>query len=71
MAETEEAGFNLLLSALREAHATSPDIRVGQLIYNALVSPTNWPPCPSIYYAEDGALAERIRAFVRGEEPRR
>ena len=49
-----------VLAALRAAWAESPDLRLGQLIVNA-VRPTN--PCPEVFYTEDDALVCGLKSF--------
>ncbi|SFR76483.1 hypothetical protein SAMN05428960_1292 [Mitsuaria sp. PDC51] len=59
------ARIDEILSALRAAWEESPDLRLGQLIVNA-VRPTN--PCPEVFYARDEDLVRRLmdyRAMVR------
>ena len=59
------ARIDELLSALRAAWEESPDLRLGQLIVNA-VRPTS--PCPEVFYAQDEDLLRRLtdyRAMVR------
>ena len=54
-----------ILSALRAAWEESPDLRLGQLIVNA-VRPTD--PCPEVFHARDEDLLRRLmdyRAMVR------
>lgn len=55
-----------VLAALRDAWVESPDLRLGQLIVNA-VRPTD--PCPEIFYVEDDRLLSGLNGYrerVRG-----
>jgi len=45
------------LAALRTAWAESPDLRLGQLLVNA-VRPAE--PCPEIFYVEDDVLLDGL-----------
>ena len=59
------ARIDEILSALRAAWEESPDLRLGQLIVNA-VRPT--APCPEVFHARDEDLLRRLmdyRAMVR------
>lgn len=53
----DPARIDELLAALRAAWAESPDLRLGQLVVNA-VRPTQ--PCPEVFYAEDDALLQGL-----------
>ncbi len=58
-----------MLAALRATWLQSPDLRLGQLIVNA-VRPSQ--PCPEVFYFEDDALLgglERFRSQVRERKP--
>ncbi len=46
-----------VLAALRAAWVEAPDLRLGQLIVNA-VCPKE--PCPEVFYAEDDLLLQRL-----------
>ncbi len=64
----DPARIDPVLDAVREAWASNPDIRLGQLIYNAVRSvkmETAVPPCPPLYYIEDDALVEGLNAQNR------
>lgn len=54
------ARIDEILSALRAAWEESPDLRLGQLIVNA-VRPTN--PCPEVFYAQDEDLLRRLTDY--------
>ena len=56
----DPARIDDVLAAVRAAWAESPDLRLGQLIVNA-VRPTN--PCPEVFYTEDDALVQGLRSF--------
>ncbi len=56
----DPARIDDVLAAVRAAWAESPDLRLGQLIVNA-VRPTN--SCPEVFYAEDHALVQGLRSF--------
>ncbi len=56
----DPARIDDVLAALRAAWAESPDLRLGQLIVNA-VRPTN--PCPEVFYTEDDALVLALKSF--------
>lgn len=49
-----------VLAALRDAWVESPDLRLGQLIVNA-VRPSD--PCPEIFYMEDEALLRGLNGL--------
>ena len=53
----DPARIDDVLAALRAAWAESPDLRLGQLIVNA-VRPTN--QCPEVFYTEDEALVRGL-----------
>jgi len=56
----DPARIDVLLAALRAAWVESPDLRLGQLIVNA-VRPSN--PCPEVFHAEDDALLRGLASF--------
>ena len=56
----DPARIDDVLAAVRAAWAESPDLRLGQLIVNA-VRPTN--PCPEVFYTEDDALVQGLKGF--------
>lgn len=51
------ARIESMLNQLRELWEKSPDMRLGQLIVNA-VQPRE--PCPDVFYIEDTALQHRL-----------
>ena len=58
-----------VLEAIRKVWVQSPDLRLGQLLVNA-VRPTE--PCPNLFYMEEAELVKRLEGFDRGfprEEP--
>ena len=56
----DPARIDDVLAALRAAWVESPDLRLGQLIVNA-VRPTN--PCPEVFYTEDEALVRGLNSL--------
>jgi len=56
----DPARIDDVLAALRAAWVESPDLRLGQLIVNA-VRPSN--PCPEVFHAEDGALLRGLTSY--------
>lgn len=56
----DPARIDDVLAAVRAAWAESADLRLGQLIVNAVRS-TN--PCPEVFYAEDEALIQGLKSF--------
>jgi hypothetical protein len=56
----DPARIDDVLAALRAAWAESPDLRLGQLIVNA-VRPRN--PCPEVFYTEDDALVRGLNSL--------
>jgi hypothetical protein len=57
----DPARIDDVLAAVRAAWAESPDLRLGQLIVNA-VRPTH--PCPEVFYTEDDALVQGLKSFL-------
>ena len=55
----DPARIDDVLAAMRAAWAESPDLRLGQLIVNA-VRPTN--PCPEVFHTEDDALVRGLNS---------
>ena len=53
----DPARIDQILDLLREVWARSPDLRLGQLIVNA-VRPRE--PCPEVFSVEDTVLARRL-----------
>lgn len=53
----DPARINEVLAVLRVAWQLDPDLRLGQLIVNA-VRPSS--PCPDVFYVEDDKLAESL-----------
>jgi uncharacterized protein YihD (DUF1040 family) len=58
--------IEVMLNALREAWCASPDLRLGQLIVNA-VRPSE--PCPQVFYIEDDVMLDRLRALRPHDRP--
>jgi hypothetical protein len=52
--------IDVVLAALRAAWVESPDLRLGQLIVNA-VRPSN--PGPEVFHAEDDAILRGLTSF--------
>lgn len=52
--------IDAMLAALRETWLESPDLRLGQLIVNA-VRPS--APCPEVFYVEDEELTRRLNGY--------
>lgn len=50
-----------VLAAVREAWLENPDLRLGQLIYNAARAKRPLPPCPGLFYVEDDDLMDGLR----------
>ncbi len=57
----DPARIEQILDLLREVWARSPDLRLGQLIVNA-VRPAE--PCPEVFSIEDTVLARRLRRML-------
>lgn len=51
-----------VLLAIRTAWQLDPDLRLGQLIVNA-VRPTS--PCPEVFYIEDEKLVKGLEAYMK------
>lgn len=51
-----------ILQVIREIWEREPDLRLGQIVVNA-IRPIE--PCPEIFAAEDGDLLEGLREYVR------
>jgi uncharacterized protein YihD (DUF1040 family) len=51
-----------VLAALKQVWAQQPDLRLGQLIVNA-INPRQ--PCPEIFYAEDDVLLQGLHDLDR------
>ena len=49
-----------VLAALREAWLESPDLRLGQLLINA-VRPS--APCPEVFYVEDEVMLSGLNGY--------
>ena len=56
----DPARIDDVLAALRTAWVESPDLRLGQLIVNA-VRPTN--PCPEVFHAEDDMVLRGLISY--------
>ncbi len=59
MRDPERIGY--ILDQLKAQWERCPDLRLGQLIYNA-VSPDD--PCPKIFYIEDEVLLNKIVKYM-------
>ena len=62
----DPARIDVVLAALRAAWVDSPNLRLGQLIVNA-VRPSN--PCPEVFHAEDDALLRGLTSFREVRQP--
>lgn len=58
----DPARIDQILELLREVWTRSPDLRLGQLIVNA-VRPQE--PCPEVFYIEDTVLARRLEGMLK------
>jgi uncharacterized protein YihD (DUF1040 family) len=58
----DPARIDQLLELLREVWTRSPDLRLGQLLVNA-VSPRE--PCSEVYAIEDSVLARRLQRLLQ------
>ncbi|GAA4804562.1 DUF1040 family protein [Nocardioides caeni] len=61
MRETER--IDETLARLGDAWRRQPDLRLGQLIYNAVAESANHPvdPFPDLFYIEDDVLTSALR----------
>jgi hypothetical protein len=60
--ERDPARIDQVLAALREVWAEFPDMRLGQLMVNA-VGPAE--PCPEVFSAEDTILVRRLEVLAQ------
>ena len=58
----DPARIDRMLELLREVWTRSPDLRLGQLIVNA-VRPRD--PCPEVFSIEDTVLARRLERLLK------
>ena len=58
----DPARIDRMLELLREVWTRSPDLRLGQLIVNA-VRPQE--PCPEVFSIEDTVLARRLERTLK------
>ena len=58
--------IDAVLSELRAIWKRDPDLRLGQLIVNA-VRPSE--PCPAIFYVEDEELVAGLQHFAARQRP--
>ena len=56
-----------ILDLLREVWARHPDLRLGQLIVNAIRPPE---PCPQVFYPEDDVIEAGLRDYLARVPPR-
>jgi len=51
-----------VLAVVAEAWRSKPDLRLGQLIFNAVADASHNPvdPCPALFYVEDEDLAAAL-----------
>jgi hypothetical protein len=59
----DPARITAALETIREAWEANPDLRLGQLVYNAAHSATDGAvqPCPELFYLEDAQLLAGLR----------
>jgi hypothetical protein len=62
----DPARIDSILAALREVWVKNPDLRLGQLLFNASGSKL---PCPEVFYLEDEALMVGIQRLANLMEP--
>lgn len=58
----DPARIEPMLDAIRQVWVRYPDLRLCQLIVNAV---PRTEPCPQVFYCEDDVLLERLRATLR------
>jgi hypothetical protein len=58
----DSARIDQILGLLREVWTRSPDLRLGQLIVDA-VRPRD--PCPEVFSVEDTVLARRLERMLK------
>jgi hypothetical protein len=58
----DPARIDQVLDLLRQVWTRSPDLRLGQLLVNA-VSPKG--PCPEVYFIEDTVQARRLQRMLK------
>ncbi len=60
--DRDPARIDQVLAALRKVWAEFPDLRLGQLLVNA-VGPAE--PCPEVFSVEDTVLVRRLEALAQ------
>lgn len=58
----DPARIEPVLDAIRRVWEQSPDLRLGQLLVNAVNPPE---PCPELFYIEDEKLVRKVEEFSR------
>jgi uncharacterized protein YihD (DUF1040 family) len=61
----DPARIDIVLEALRTAWRQEPDLRLGQLLINAVRPPS---PCPELFYAEDDKLIEGLARYMAARQ---
>jgi uncharacterized protein YihD (DUF1040 family) len=61
----DPARIDQVLDVLRRVWTKNPDLRLGQLIVNA-VGPQE--PCPEVFGIEDSVLARRLQRLADGHQ---
>jgi len=56
----DSARIDHALATLRQVWSESPDLRLGQLLVNA-IRPDE--PCPEVFYVEDDVLLDRLNVL--------
>ena len=59
----DPARIDGMLEVIRHAWMRYPDLRLGQLLVNA-VRPSE--PCPEVFYVEDSSLLQKLADMERG-----
>lgn len=62
----DPARIDPMLDLLRQVWMRSPDLRLGQLIVNAVAARE---PCPEVFAIEDTVLARRLERLLNGRAP--
>lgn len=58
----DPARIDSVLAAVKAAWEANPDLRLGQLVYNAAGAIRYVPPCPGLFYLEDADLVAGLPA---------
>src|SRR5687768_5786193 len=62
----DPARIDRILAAVRKVWVEYPDLRLGQLIVNA-IRPSR--PCPQVFYPEDSVLESGLKGYPGNERP--